>query len=70
MTYIFSLTPRMLTVSLVCAGLLCVLLFLLGFQIGSRLAEPPLQSSGVAAAPPMSVAADSDAAPSKADPRE
>lgn len=56
MSYVFSLTPRMLTVLLVSAGALCVLLFLLGFQIGARLSEP-------ASAAPAAVSAPATAAP-------
>lgn len=65
MSYVFSLTPRMLTVTLACAGLLCVLLFLLGFQIGARLSEPPAAPPGIAAA--VSSTADADSAGAKAD---
>jgi hypothetical protein len=65
MSYVFSLTPRMLTVTLACAGLLCVLLFLLGFQIGARLSEPPAPPPGIAAA--ASATSDGDAAAPKAD---
>lgn len=68
MSYVFSLTPRMLTSTLVCAGLLCVLLFLLGFQIGARLSEPQAVPPGVAAA--AATVADGDAAPLKADRRD
>lgn len=63
MSYVFSLTSRMLTVLLVSAGALCVLLFLLGFQIGSRLSEAP--APVVAASPPAPASGDASPSPAK-----
>jgi hypothetical protein len=37
MHYTLSLTPRMLTIAAVCFILLCVLMFLLGMEIGRSL---------------------------------
>lgn len=70
MSYVFSLTPRMLTVSLVCAALLCVLLFLLGFQIGARLSEAPSAPPGQVAAAPVSAVGDGEAAAPRAERRD
>lgn len=38
MQYTLSLTPRMLTIAGLCVLLLCALLFLLGVEIGQRIA--------------------------------
>ncbi|MEX3637377.1 hypothetical protein [Paraburkholderia sp. BR14320] len=59
MQYVFSMTSRMVTIAVSCALLLCVLLFLLGMEIGARMNRPPAQS---AAAVVVSVAPQSGAA--------
>jgi hypothetical protein len=41
MQYTVSMTSRMLAIAALCAFLLCVLLFLLGVELGKRFAEPP-----------------------------
>ncbi len=38
MQYTFSMTPRMMTLTAVCLILLCVLLFLVGMEIGQKMA--------------------------------
>lgn len=38
MQYTFSMTPRMMTLTVVCLVLLCVLLFLVGLEIGQKMA--------------------------------
>jgi hypothetical protein len=38
MQYTFSMTPRMMTLTVVCLVLLCVLLFLVGMEIGQKMA--------------------------------
>jgi hypothetical protein len=48
--YVFSMTSRMVTIAATCALLLCVLLFLLGVEIGSRFAASP-DTSPVSSAP-------------------
>jgi O-antigen/teichoic acid export membrane protein len=53
MQYTISMTSRMLAITVLCAFLLCVLLFLLGIELGKRFAEPP----PTPAAPVASVAA-------------
>ena len=45
MQYTISMTSRMLVIAALCAFLLCVLLFLLGIELGKRFAEPPLLSA-------------------------
>lgn len=40
MPYVFSMTARMATIAACCVLLLCVLLFLLGVEIGARYAAP------------------------------
>jgi len=40
MQYVFSMTARMVTIVLACAMALCVLLFLLGIEIGVRYVAP------------------------------
>ena len=39
MQYTISMTSRMLAIAALCAFLLCVLLFLLGIELGKRFAE-------------------------------
>jgi hypothetical protein len=41
MQYTISMTSRMLALAALCIFLLCVLLFLLGVELGKRFAEPP-----------------------------
>ncbi|MDB5874551.1 MAG: hypothetical protein JWQ07_3993 [Ramlibacter sp.] len=41
MQYTISMTSRMLAIAALCTFLLCVLLFLLGIELGKRFAEPP-----------------------------
>jgi hypothetical protein len=40
MQYTVSMSSRMLVIASLCAFLLCVLLFLLGIELGKRFAEP------------------------------
>jgi hypothetical protein len=47
--YVFSMTSRMVTIAATCALLLCVLLFLLGVEIGTRFAASPDASPAPAA---------------------
>ncbi|HEY4295742.1 MAG TPA: hypothetical protein VGM85_04645 [Paraburkholderia sp.] len=68
MQYVFSMTSRMVTIALGCALLLCVLLFLLGFEIGARFVGPassPVLAAqpGTRAAPPPAAAPATLAAP-------
>jgi hypothetical protein len=51
MQYVFSMTSRMVTIALACALLLCLLLFLLGFEIGARFVAP----SSTVPAPAISI---------------
>ena len=39
--YVFSMTSRMVTIAAACALLLCVLLFVLGIEIGARFNTTP-----------------------------
>ncbi len=50
MQYTISMTSRMLAITALCAFLLCVLLFLLGIELGKRFAEaaPPVPASAAA----------------------
>jgi hypothetical protein len=59
MQYTISMTSRMLVIAALCAFLLCVLLFLLGIELGKRFAEPP----PLAASPVPSAAVALPAAP-------
>ncbi len=51
MQYTISMTSRMLAITALCAFLLCVLLFLLGIELGQRFAEAqpsvPTSSAGL-----------------------
>ncbi|MFJ4293263.1 hypothetical protein ACIP1U_26310 [Cupriavidus sp. NPDC089707] len=53
MTYVFSMSSRMVTIAVTCAVLLCALLFLMGVEIGARLARPggPQGAAPLAMAP-------------------
>ncbi|MFB9127949.1 hypothetical protein E2553_36805 [Paraburkholderia dipogonis] len=49
--YVFSMTSRMMTIAAACALLLCVLLFVLGIEIGARFsADAPRDASTAPAA--------------------
>ncbi|HEY1611768.1 MAG TPA: hypothetical protein VGG24_21080 [Paraburkholderia sp.] len=52
MQYVFSMTSRMVTIALTCALLLCVLLFLLGVEIGARFVTGPAHSAPSLSASP------------------
>jgi hypothetical protein len=80
MPYVFSLTSRMVTIAATCAVLLCLLLFLLGVEIGARLNHAPgstgdtlrarQPAATVTATSPAAVtplASDPDASPAAAD---
>jgi hypothetical protein len=54
MQYVFSMTSRMVTIAVSCALLLCVLLFVLGFEIGARFVVP---EAPAASAVPLGAAA-------------
>jgi hypothetical protein len=55
MQYVFSMTSRMVTIAAASALLLCVLLFLLGVEIGARMGHPAaaVASPAVAASAPI-----------------
>lgn len=62
MQYTFSMTSRMVTLTVVCLLLLCVLLFLVGVEIGQKMAgqtisvAAPDLSKALPAAPDLSKA--------------
>ena len=66
MPYVFSMTTRMATIAACCVLLLCVLLFLLGVEIGARYVAPAQAASMPAASEtaPAPVPASPDAAAS------
>ncbi|MBI2771775.1 MAG: hypothetical protein HYX47_19280 [Burkholderiales bacterium] len=55
MQYTVSMSTRMLAIAALCIFLLCVLLFLMGIELGKRFAEPvfplPATSMALPAAP-------------------
>lgn len=57
MQYVFSMTSRMLAIAGLCAFLLCVLLFLLGIELGKRMAEPLRPAAAVSMPLPAAPAA-------------
>jgi hypothetical protein len=63
MQYVFSMTSRMVTIALACALLLCVLLFLLGFEIGARFVGPSSATPALAVPSVMGVAPSATTAP-------
>ena len=48
MQYTLTMTTRMLAIAGLCAFLLCVLLFLLGIELGKRFADPLPPAPGLA----------------------
>jgi len=71
MQYTVSMTSRMLGIAALCAFLLCVLLFLLGVELGKRFAEPPSAPAAAlpaVAAPALPSAPAAPAAPAVAAP--
>ncbi|MFX1737481.1 hypothetical protein PXJ20_15105 [Paraburkholderia sp. A1RI_3L] len=56
MQYVFSMTSRMVTIAVSCALLLCLLLFLLGVEIGARMNRAPAQSADALRATPSATA--------------
>lgn len=67
MQYTLSLTTRMMTIAGLCLLLLCVLLFLLGVEIGKKISIPAEGAAPAAAmtvAPPAPAPATTSEAPS------
>lgn len=50
MQYTISMTSRMIAIAAFCAFLLCVLLFLLGIELGKRFAEPSMPATSLPSA--------------------
>ncbi|MEP9321736.1 hypothetical protein PPMP20_01085 [Paraburkholderia phymatum] len=68
MQYVFSMTSRMVTIAATCAVLLCILLFLLGVEIGTRMSHSSADtratsSAGVAASAATVPVASGNASP-------
>jgi len=57
MQYTVSMSSRMLVIASLCAFLLCVLLFLLGIELGKRFAEPAPVAPAVPAIPAVAAPA-------------
>ncbi|MFL9669904.1 hypothetical protein WIX39_023385 [Variovorax sp. AB1(2024)] len=49
--YVFTMSSRMVAITAVCLVLLCVLLFLMGIEIGKLLAPTPAPAAVAAPAP-------------------
>lgn len=49
--YVFTMSSRMVAITAVCLVLLCVLLFLMGIEIGKLLAPAPAAAAAAVAAP-------------------
>jgi len=64
MQYAISMTSRMLAIAALCAFLLCVLLFLLGIELGKRFGEPPPPALATPAALPAAAVPAMPSAPS------
>lgn len=62
MPYVFSMTARMATIAACCVLLLCVLLFLLGVEIGARYAAPAATAGAASSATGATGATDATAA--------
>jgi hypothetical protein len=59
MQYVFTMTSRMVTIAVASAILLCVLLFLLGVEIGARMIHAPAAATPQVAVPAASANASS-----------
>jgi hypothetical protein len=55
MQYVISMTSRMVTIAACCVLLLCVLLFVLGFEIGVRFVAPPALPAAESTGPTLSI---------------
>ncbi len=53
MQYVISMTSRMVTIAAGCVLLLCVLLFMLGVEIGARFVAPHAPTAAEATVPAM-----------------
>jgi hypothetical protein len=49
--YVFTMSSRMVAITVTCLVLLCVLLFLMGVEIGKLLAPAPVPSAPAVTAP-------------------
>ena len=49
--YVFTMSSRMVAITVTCLVLLCVLLFLMGVEIGKLLAPAPVSSAPAVTAP-------------------
>lgn len=63
MQYTISMTSRMLAIAALCAFLLCVLLFLLGIELGKRFAAEAPHAPAAMPAMPTAPAVAAPAAP-------
>lgn len=73
MQYTLSLTTRMMTIAGLCLLLLCVLLFLLGVEIGKKISAPaegaaPAAEVTAVSPAPLPVAREATSAPAAAKP--
>jgi hypothetical protein len=55
MQYVISMTSRMVTIAACCVVLLCVLLFVLGIEIGARFVAPSVPPAPESVAPTLAI---------------
>ncbi|QNK68941.1 hypothetical protein H7F35_04230 [Variovorax sp. PAMC26660] len=51
--YVFTMSSRMVAITVTCLVLLCALLFLMGIEIGKLLAPAPVPAAAVVAPAPL-----------------
>lgn len=65
--YVFTMSSRMVAITVTCLVLLCALLFLMGVEIGKLLAPAPVAAAAATAAPaPLPAPSPSSSAPAPA----
>jgi len=68
--YVFTMSSRMVAITAVCLVLLCVLLFLMGIEIGKLLAPTPAPAAAAVAVPAPMPSSSPSPAPAPAAPTQ
>lgn len=68
--YVFTMSSRMVAITAVCLVLLCVLLFLMGIEIGKLLAPTPAPAAAAVVAPAPQLSSSPSPAPAPAAPTQ
>ncbi|MBN8758446.1 MULTISPECIES: hypothetical protein [Variovorax] len=68
--YVFTMSSRMVAITAVCLVLLCVLLFLMGIEIGKLMAPTPAPAAAAVVAPAPQPSSSPSPAPAPAAPTQ